>query len=153
MRKLQWLQEHLGAVVVALFICVIIVAGFILFDRHPDAHALRVGGKSFSLEVASTPQEQELGLGNRPSMPADHGMLFVFSGTPQKQCFWMRDMNFPLDIIWLGPDKQVVHIEQNVSPDTYPHSFCSSEPAQYVIELNAGAVAATGIHVGQTLNF
>jgi len=152
-RKLQWLQEHLGAVVAVLFVCAVLAAGFILFSRHSNAETLRVGSKSFSLEVADTPQAQTLGLSNRNSMPADHGMLFVFSGVPQKQCFWMRDMDFPLDIIWVGTYKQVVHIEQNVSPNTYPQSFCPSDPAQYVIELNAGAVKSAGIHDGQTLNF
>lgn len=153
MRKFQWLQDHLGAIVAALFICMILVAGVTLFHRHSNAQTLRVNGHTFSLEVASTAQEQSQGLGNRASLPDNEGMLFVFSGVPQTECFWMKDMSFPLDIVWIAADKQVVHIEQDVSPDTYPRSFCPSDPAQYVIELNAGAVASSGIRVGQTLNF
>lgn len=152
-RKFQWLQEHLGAIVAALFICVMLVVGLLLFDKHSTMRTLQVDGHKFSLEVADTTQEQTQGLGDRASLPANQGMLFVFSGTPQVQCFWMKDMEFPLDIVWLGSNKQVVHIEQNVSPDTYPRSFCPSDPAEYVIELNAGTVASTGIRDGQTLNF
>lgn len=152
-QKLKWVQEHLGAVVAMLFICVIVAVGLSLFVKHSDSQTLQVDGHKFSLEVAATTQAQTQGLGNRTSMPANHGMLFAFSGIPHVQCFWMRDMEYPLDIIWLSTDKQVTHIEQNVSPDTYPRSFCPSEPAQYVIELNAGTAKSAGIHVGQTLNF
>jgi uncharacterized protein len=152
-QKLQWLQEHLGAVVAALFVCVVIAVGLVIFNRQSNAETLHAGSHNFSLEVADTSQARTLGLSNRASLAADHGMLFVFPGAPKPQCFWMRDMSFPLDIIWAGANKQVVHIEQNVNPDTYPQSFCPSEPAQYVIELNAGTAASAGIRVGQTLNF
>jgi hypothetical protein len=114
---------------------------------------LHVNGRKFSLEVAATPQAQVLGLGNRASLPANHGMLFAFSGPPAAECFWMKDMHFSIDIIWINASKTVVHINPNVSPNTYPKSFCPSEPAEYVIELNAGAASSAGIHDGETLNF
>ena len=62
----------------------------------------------------------------------------------------MKDMNFPLDIVWLKSSKKVVYIEQNVSPDTgidktyYPHV-----PARYVLEMSAGNVKSKNIKLGQ----
>lgn len=113
---------------------------------------LEVGGHSYSLEVAITKEEHEKGLSNRKSLAEDRGMLFLFQ-KEDKECFWMKDMEFPLDIIWLDGTKRVVHLERNVSPDTYPQAICPSEKATYVIELNSGQASEAGILPGQILNF
>lgn len=52
--------------------------------------------------------------------------------------FWMKDTRIPLDMIWISPDKRIVHIEHSVAPETYPQTFSSPEPAQYILETNAG---------------
>jgi uncharacterized membrane protein (UPF0127 family) len=115
-------------------------------------HELRTSHVTYRLDLANTPELQAKGLGGRASMERGQGMIFVFDA-PAKQCFWMKDMHFSLDIIWLDAQKKVVHIEKNVSPDTFPKSYCPTEPAQYVIELNAGEAQKSDIHVGQTLRF
>ncbi len=79
-------------------------------------------------------------------------MLFVFEGVAV-QCFWMKDMHFSIDIIWLDAEKRVVHIEKDVSPETYPRTFCPSKPAKYVIELSAGEASRSSIRPGQKLSF
>jgi len=48
-------------------------------------------------------------------------------------------------MVWLNSDKQVVHIEENVAPETYPELFCPDEPAQYVLEVEAGRARQIGI--------
>jgi hypothetical protein len=113
---------------------------------------LRTGSKKYTLFVVSTPTTQQLGLGQRASLPKDQGMLFVF-GQAAQQCFWMKDMHFPLDMIWLSPSHRVEHIQPDVSPKTYPNSFCPDVTAQYVIELNAGQASAAGIYTGERLSF
>lgn len=77
-------------------------------------------------------------------------MLFVFD-EPGHYAFWMKDMRFPIDIIWAGPDGRVVHIEENLSPETYPNSFSSALPAQYVLEVPAGFAQAHAVQLGSTL--
>ena len=57
-------------------------------------------------------------------------------------------MNYPIDIIWLDKEGLVVHYKENVSPDTYPESFASPEPAWFVVETNAGFVNDNGIKIG-----
>ena len=76
--------------------------------------------------------KQEKGLGDRKSLPTDEGMLFSFPGSA-RSCFWMKDMHFSLDMLWLNSARQVVYIQPDASPDTYPQTFCPSEPAQYVV--------------------
>lgn len=133
---------------------VVLTVGLLLFDLlvHARDAQLRIHGQTFNLQIASTGKAREQGLSGRRSLVRNAGMLFVFS-QPGGKCFWMRGMNFPLDIIWLSGDKKVAHIQANVSPNTYPHQFCPSQPAQYVIELHAGAARAAGLRLGQTLRF
>ncbi len=120
-----------------------------LFQSRPTV-TLKSGGREYKLEVVATPESRQKGLSGRPDMPDDRGMIFVFD-EPAVQCIWMKDMRFSLDIAWLDGEKRITHIEQAVSPDTYPRQFCPSEPARYVVELNAGEAERAGLKAGQTL--
>ena len=151
-KYMRWARSPLGILVSVLVISLGLIVYVDFANRHTSADTMLVNGRSFSLEVAQTEHARELGLGTRASLPADHGMLFVFDHVAP-ECFWMKDMHFPLDIIWVSSDKKVVHIEQNVSPSTYPNSFCPVEPVKYVIELNAGMAARADIRAGESLDF
>lgn len=130
----------------------IIVVGCIIWVIAAEP-TLRVAGHTYRLDIANTPSERAQGLGNRPSMPVDRGMLFTFARSGN-YCFWMKNMHFPLDIIWTDSSKRIIKIEQNLSPQTYPKSYCpSGTSTSYVIELNAGQAKATHMQVGQQLNF
>jgi uncharacterized membrane protein (UPF0127 family) len=104
------------------------------------------------LEEASTNSEQTLGLSGRSSMPRNRGMLFDFHESDE-YCMWMKDMHFALDIIWLNQQKEIVYVVENVTPDTYPKSFCGPGEARYVVEVNTGVVKAANLQVGQRLRF
>lgn len=64
-------------------------------------------------------------------------MLFVYD-EPGDYRFWMKDTKIPLDMFWIDSNKQIVHIERDVQPSSYPKSFGSTKPAKYVLETNAG---------------
>jgi uncharacterized membrane protein (UPF0127 family) len=104
------------------------------------------------LEKAVTPSSQVRGLSGRDSMSWDRGMLFDFKEAGE-HCMWMKDMHFPLDIVWLNEQREIVGIRENVSPDTYPTSFCGPQNARYVIEVNAHGVESGNLRMGQRLNF
>jgi uncharacterized membrane protein (UPF0127 family) len=111
--------------------------------------AMKIGSRTFNLEIAKTHEEQERGLMKRDSMPQDHGMIFVFA-TEEPLTFWMKDTRFALDILFLDSHGKVVSSFQ-MKP--YDLSNTSSEfPAQYAIELNAGAVKDAGAKVGDVLD-
>ena len=145
-------QRPLGVLTIAVVVSVISIAGFQFTHRHDQADLLLVNGHTYSLEIADTQASRELGLGNRNALPTNQGMLFVFQNVAP-ECFWMKDMHFPLDMIWVSSHKKVVHIEHDVSPSTYPNSFCPEAPVKYVIELNAGTSATANINEGDTLDF
>jgi uncharacterized protein len=139
-------------VLIAVFAVLALATWAVFIRSNNSGVTLRVGDERFALQVANTEREREQGLGGRNSLARNAGMLFSFPDSGA-HCFWMKDMKFPLDMVWLNSDKQVVHIAQNVSPQTYPHTFCSSTPARYVVELNAGMVSSVDIHEGGKLHF
>ncbi len=119
--------------------------------KTSDCNGLLVQENCYVLEQADTPQKQIKGLSDRDSLPARTGMLFVFDGSEQR-CMWMKDMHFNLDIIWLDQTKKIIKIEQNLSPATYPNTFCADNTT-YVIELNSGDAATLQLAIGDQLTF
>jgi len=89
------------------------------------------------VNLATTKSEQEQGLSERKSINDDEGMLFIFQ-KPSVNYFWMKDMKFPIDIIWIGDNSEIIYIKKNVNPDTYPTTFGPNEESRYVLEVNAG---------------
>mgnify|MGYP003619947820 CR=1 FL=1 len=124
------------------------------FDDVADSPK-RISGPNYeclSLERVSEPDDLAKGLSGRESMPANQGMLFVFPES-SKHCFWMKDMQFPLDMIWVDANKKVVHVEADVQPDSYPNEICPPQPAVYVIEVNAGVAKKAYLTPGSQLQF
>jgi uncharacterized membrane protein (UPF0127 family) len=108
------------------------------------------GTTTLNVELAASQTDQEQGLGGRTSLDDNAGMLFVFD-KPTSPSMWMKDMLFPLDIAWLDQNFKIVHIEKNLSPDTFPQSFKSNTASQYVLEVNAGFFDDHGIKEGDIL--
>ena len=111
-----------------------------------------LGGKTFSVEIADTQQEHALGLMYRDSMPADHGMIFLFPNEAPRS-FWMKNTRIPLDIMYFDKDLKLVSISADTPPCRVSNcpSYSSKAPAQYVLELNAGLAASLGVKVGDQL--
>jgi uncharacterized membrane protein (UPF0127 family) len=120
----------------------------------PVPRAILPDGSPIDLELALTPQEISTGLSFRPSLRQDRGMLFVFDEA-RYPSFWMKNMLFSLDLVFLNESGAVVYVEANVPPcaadpcPTYP----PSDPAIAVLEVNAGTAAAHGIEKGTVIEF
>jgi len=106
-----------------------------------------INGKQLNVEIVKTPGARELGLSGRTSLREDTGMLFVFE-TDAPWGIWMKDMKFPIDILWIDRDGTVLHVEKNATPESYPNIFISPEPARYVLEVNAGFAEKNWIENG-----
>lgn len=145
---------------IAFVVCGLVILGGVFLYRQTTTplmspttlstlhtRTISVGGTTLVVEVAATDIQRQQGLSGRLSLPKGKGMLFVFD-EPGQYGFWMKDMHFPIDIVWINEGGVVVTIADNVSPDTYPHSFHSSAPAQYVLEVPAGFTQNQGIALG-----
>ena len=117
-----------------------------------------IGDSTWYVELAVTPAERSQGLSGREKLPEASGMLFVFEGD-QHLAFWMPDMNFPLDMVWIDSTCQVVDVTLN-APVPLPGQslsdlsrFSPSVPSKYVLEINAGEFHDMGISVGDSVRF
>jgi uncharacterized membrane protein (UPF0127 family) len=116
-----------------------------------NCNGINLHGQCYKAEYATTAQTRMKGLSDRENLEAHKAMVFVFDSS-ERQCFWMKDMRFPIDIVWLDGSKKVIKIETNISPQTYPNSFCADN-TKYVIELNADAASQTGLKIGDPIQF
>lgn len=139
----------LKIVIVFSIIFSIIYFTFIQKEFSYDKKNISVGNNQFAVEVADDLEKRSLGLGRRQSLCDDCGMFFIF---PEQNLhtFWMKDMNFDLDILWLRNGK-VVYIERNVSHLDQEKRYGSEELSDSVLEINAGLVDRLGIKVGDEI--
>lgn len=112
---------------------------------------IEIGQKIVRVDIADTDYKRELGLSGRNSLDSDTGMLFIFE-KEGNYGFWMKDMNFPIDILWVGADFSVVGIEKNVATSTYPKAFGQNYLAKYVLELPAGFSDRNNLSVGNKIS-
>ncbi|MEK7106793.1 MAG: DUF192 domain-containing protein [Patescibacteria group bacterium] len=108
---------------------------------------IQLAGQDIKASVVSTREERSKGLGGRIGLARNEGMLFVFDSDGEYR-FWMKDMLFPIDILWLSEGGGVVDIKGKISPATYPDVFTPKAPARYVLELPAGFSEEYSVKVG-----
>lgn len=110
---------------------------------------MKIGDRTFDVEVARTSDQQAIGLMKRDSMPENHGMIFVFDEERLLE-FWMKDTRIPLDIMYLDSKGKIVSVSGMQPYDLT--SVSSNVPAQYAIELNAGMVKKLGVKAGDVFD-
>ncbi len=114
---------------------------------------LNIGDTSVSVEISDTDATRTHGLSDRPSLPADHGMLFIFP-SPMPLSFWMKDMHFPLDFVWINRGR-IVELNTDVPPPTQTHGvplvINPANFADWVLEVNAGFIVQHHVAVGDTV--
>ncbi len=131
---------------------VIIIGSIVLFFekalvQENQAKILKINDISIVVEIANSPETRGKGLSGRDALPEFAGMLFIFD-TPAQYKFWMKDMNFPLDIIWIDENFYITGIEKEISPETFPQTFSPDVPVKYVLELSAGFSDKYRINIG-----
>lgn len=146
---------------IILFLFAIVV--FYLYSLRPkvtqQSNQLLMGtvtidNQAFTVELATTSAQQEKGLSNHSPLQKNHGMLFVFP-TPSYYSFWMRQMEFPIDIIFIRDD-HIISIKQNAPPPKEKQTtslplYQPSEPVNMVLEINAGLSKDYNFHTGDTV--
>lgn len=102
--------------------------------------------------LARSPKELSRGLSIVDELKEDQGMLFVFSYLDE-HAFWMKDMKFPIDIIWLDSEKKIVSIKANADPKNFPESYQPTSPALYVLEVTDGFTKKHSLKEGDQLEW
>jgi uncharacterized membrane protein (UPF0127 family) len=143
------MKYSIGLLVVVALVIIFSYPHFLprsLLGRNYKTTDVTVGNVVVNADVSNTNALRTLGLSGRMSLGENKGMLFVFD-TPTNGGFWMKDMNFSLDMIWADGGR-IVSIEKSVSPNTYPTVFYPTSPTRFVLELPAGFCDAHNLKVG-----
>jgi len=113
---------------------------------------LIINDKVINIEIADTAEKISKGLGERESLPEDNGMLFIFKDKRQYG-FWMKGMQFPLDIIWID-DNKIADISKNlpVEVDNLT-TYKPITPVNYILEVNAGYADEHDIKIGDIVEY
>lgn len=146
---------YVALVVLVVFLAAWRLGAFNFLTGGGSAEAV-LGGETVSLEVAASEEDRAQGLGGRDSLGENEGMIFVFD-EKQEHSFWMYEMNFPIDIIFID-ENTIVDIEENVPPPDQEDpnraqlpTYSPDSPVNYVIEVPAGFVAEHEVQVGDTV--
>ncbi|MBI5848228.1 MAG: DUF192 domain-containing protein [Nitrospirae bacterium] len=107
-------------------------------------------GETFLVEVIRDKEGLRKGLSSRDGMPEEQGMLFVLEAS-EDHVFWMKGMRIPLDIIFMGKDKQITEILENLQPCRQCPLYFPRKRPSYALELNAGMARKQGLSVGDTM--
>lgn len=148
------------AVLVALYMFVSVytlpvyqtVKAFVQERFTPHTKVIVIGNTAITVEVADTYEKRAQGLSGRKQLKEKTGMFFVFD-EPQKYGFWMKDMNFAIDIIWFDEYGEIIHILSDVQPETYPETFSPPSAALFVLEVPAGFAKERDMKVGDKIDF
>jgi hypothetical protein len=129
------------------------IALYIYLSPKENTHTIiSINGHHINIEYADTEEKRTQGLSGRESLPLEQGMFFIFT-TPHIYSFWMKDMNFSIDILWINEKYEIVSITDNLRPETYPETVSPQEKVLYVLELNENAVEEYKIKIGDMISF
>jgi|SRR5581483_1689444 len=144
-----------------IFVTIILFASIFLaakseqgnfLNLHPQPTAT-IKGQAFTLLVAKTLDEKQTGLTKLQTLPTNQGMYFPFD-KPDYVAFWMKNMKFPIDMIFINKNK-IVDIKQNAQPadpkDNNPTIYTPQAPANAVLEINANLSKKYGFQNGDTV--
>lgn len=140
MKNNWWLLVDIVVIAVVATVLVFLFRSYqepiLEYFRGTGDIAIHVRDIPLRVSVAETEAARRQGLSGVSSIEEDEGMLFIFEKEGD-YLFWMKDMNFPIDIIWINDDLKIVHVEENVKPENFPVRYASPEPARLVLETNA----------------
>ncbi|HEY4694351.1 MAG TPA: DUF192 domain-containing protein [Candidatus Nanoarchaeia archaeon] len=146
MIRTAFLKLVLSLVGLAIFLLIVSQKPNQDLGIKPEAK-VKIGSQSILVEIVESQEEVEKGLSNRDFLASNAGMLFNFPERAVKS-FWMKDMKFPLDIIWIDEGK-IVGIEENApTPSETIPAFTSPQPVNKVLEVTAGFVEKNKVKIG-----
>jgi hypothetical protein len=142
---------------IVFVVIVLILVGLILsnlLSPEKDIIEMEISGKTFFVEVADEVSERNRGLSGRESLGENEGMLFVFE-YPTVPVFWMKDMGFPIDIVWISESKIIGWVPNALpEPGVQDENLSIYSPPQsvdMVLEFSAGTVSREGFRLGDSV--
>ena len=140
----------LSALYTSIAVAILATAMLSVYTKTPYESKVFIDGEEISVVIADTEILRAKGLSGQKSLDSDEGMLFIFE-EPSQHGFWMKDMYFPIDIIWFNEKYQIVDVWERASPDSYPMVYIPSLKAKFVLEVSAGFFSEHNLKMGNII--
>lgn len=115
-----------------------------------SVYTVYVENIALTVTLADSDAERVRGLSGVTSLSELGGKLFIFDDQ-QRHGIWMKEMQFPIDILWFNNNLELIHIEERVEPSTYPTVFAPNSDARFILEINANLVSEMNMQKGDRL--
>ncbi len=154
-RKKSNMSKRLLFQAFSIFLFIMALGGVLYFEQYfvlPRMGEVFLEDKTvIMVDVARTAEEQEKGLSGREELDYEHGLLFVYNRYAEPN-FWMKDMLFPIDIIWIQ-DERIVGFEENIQPEYPPTTIYSPDfPVDAVLEVKTGFIKYYNLEINDQLD-
>lgn len=136
-----------GLILLCLLISVLIFTKTEKMHQYSFDIPAKIGESTLKLKIIEEGDDLIRGLSGQSKIAKDEGLLFVFP-TNKRAGIWMKDMNFPIDVMWIDENMKVVSIKENFLPTSYPEIAYPSQDSKYVLEVVAGFVTTNKILLG-----
>ncbi len=149
-----FLKKHIFYIITILFVVGLFIFSFSNMDykkNRLDMVIFTINGKSISTYIADDKLNREKGLSILDHIGDNEAMLFLFDKSGYYN-FWMKDMKFPIDIVWLDKEKRIIYIKKNARPKDYPSSYGPNIKSLYVLEFKNGFTDDNHLFVGDKLD-
>lgn len=140
----------LGALYISIAVAIVATAMLAVSGKNSLQSRVSIGGEEIAVIVADTQDARAKGLSGHNGLGPNEGMLFNFQ-KPGIYGFWMKDMQFPIDIIWLDENKRVVDSWENATPESYPQIYTPHASSQFVLEVPSGFYLKHNLKIGDKL--
>ncbi|MFQ5587396.1 MAG: DUF192 domain-containing protein [Nitrospiria bacterium] len=147
-------MKYFKTIGAGFFFLIFLIPGCSMFSSG-ERRVTFPSGTVLSAEVADTPETRERGLMFRDHLPKGGALLFIFEAA-RPYPFWMKNCKFPIDIIWMNPDKKIIHIAKDTPPctsDPCPTYGPKHKKALYVLEVAAGFSEKENLKQGMPILF
>lgn len=140
----------LGALYISIAVAIVATAILVVSVKNSHQSRVSLGGEEIVVTLANTPELQAKGLSGYKGLMPNEGMLFRFQ-KPGMHGFWMKDMLFPIDIIWFDENKRIVDSWENATPESYPQIYTPRTESQFVLEVPDGFYLKHNLKIGNKL--
>jgi uncharacterized membrane protein (UPF0127 family) len=139
-------------ILIGFFLLFFLIFLFYISQKSGEIKIVKIAGRDIKVELAQTREIQEKGLSGREGLALNTGMLFVFE-KPGKYYFWMKDMKFPIDMIWIDEQMKVIFIKKDAKPILPLQNFGPDANSKYVLEVNANFSEENNLQIGDEVKF
>ena len=134
---------------VVLLVILVTSGSYFIVKQQVKLEEICFENNCFEIEIAKKQIDKINGLMNRENLKENKGMLFDF-GKDGNYSIWMKNMNFPIDIIWINSNLTVVSFVENANPciEEECETYSSDKSAKYVLEINSGKIEEINLKIG-----